>query len=232
LTRALLLDAHGTLVELEPPAPALRRVAAERLGVELTPEQAQAAIAAEIRYYRAHLGEGRDPASVDALRGRCAEELRTALAAEQLLDGIGADVLTEALLASLVFRPYPDAVPALRAARARGIRVVVASNWDASLRDTLGALGFGDCLDGVVTSAEVGAPKPARAVFERALELAGGVSPDRALHVGDSLEEDIAGARAAGIPAVLVARDGRQAPAGVRSVRSLEELLSLPEFAP
>jgi HAD superfamily hydrolase (TIGR01509 family) len=58
----------------------------------------------------------------------------------------------------------------------------------------------------VVTSAEVGLPKPDPAVFRRALELLG-VRPERALHVGDS-ESDETGARAAGMrfaPAPLAA---------------------------
>ena len=77
----------------------------------------------------------------------------------------------------------------------------------------------------MVTSAEVGVAKPGPAIFEHALELAGARAAD-AVHVGDSLENDVAGARAAGIRPVLVARDG-SAPAGVEAIRSLAELPSL-----
>jgi FMN phosphatase YigB (HAD superfamily) len=45
------------------------------------------------------------------------------------------------------------------------------------------------------------------------------------MHVGDSMEHDVAGARAAGLDAVLVARDGAEAPDGVRVVSSLDGLL-------
>jgi putative hydrolase of the HAD superfamily len=45
------------------------------------------------------------------------------------------------------------------------------------------------------------------------------------MHVGDSVEADVAGARAAGLEAVLVARDGAPAPEGVRVVASLDGLL-------
>jgi putative hydrolase of the HAD superfamily len=62
-------------------------------------------------------------------------------------------------------------------------------------------------LDAVVTSAAVGARKPDGPIFARALELAG-CEPDEALHVGDSLVEDGAGARAAGIRALLIDRSG------------------------
>ncbi|HWD63734.1 MAG TPA: HAD family hydrolase, partial [Solirubrobacteraceae bacterium] len=147
--RAVLLDAHGTLLELEPPAPALRRVLAERFGVRITPEQAEAAIAAEVRYYRAHLHEGRDETSVDELRGRCSQVLRDALAAEHVLDQIGAGEFTQTLLAALQFRPYPEVPEVLAELRRRGRRLVVASNWDASLPQTLSTLGLLRELDGV-----------------------------------------------------------------------------------
>jgi putative hydrolase of the HAD superfamily len=231
--RAVLLDAHGTLLELEPPAAALRALMEGRFGVRITAEQAEAAIAAEIRYYRAHLHEGRDEQSVDELRGRCSEVLRQALAAEHLLehalDGIGADEFTRILLAALQFRVYPEVPEVLRELRGRGLRLVVASNWDASLPQTLDLLGLLGDLDGVVTSAECAAPKPEPPVFRRALELAGVPSCD-ALHVGDSPEEDLAGARRSGIEAVLIARDGRPAVPGERSISSLRDLLALPEL--
>ena len=84
--------------------------------------------------------------------------------------------------------------------------------------------GLGALVDATVTSAQCGAAKPDRAVFERALRVAGVAAGD-ALHAGDSLREDVEGARAAGIEPVLVAREGGAvAPPGVRTVRSLTEL--------
>jgi putative hydrolase of the HAD superfamily len=225
--RAVLFDAHGTLLELEPPAPALRALLVARFGVEVTPQQAEAAIAAEVRYYRAHLHEGRDDRSVDELRGRCSEVLREALAAEHLLQAVGVGELTQTLLAALAFRPYPEVRDVLEQLRRRGVRREVASNWDASLPHTLRALGMLDHLDGVVTSAECGAPKPEPPVFERALELAG-VPASAALHVGDSREEDVLGARHAGIEPLLISRQPGPPVAGVRSISSLRELLALP----
>ena len=58
--RAVLLDAMGTLLRLEDPAPRLRAALAARLGVDVGAEAAAAAIRAEIAYYRAHLHLGRD----------------------------------------------------------------------------------------------------------------------------------------------------------------------------
>ncbi|HEX7298347.1 MAG TPA: HAD family hydrolase, partial [Solirubrobacteraceae bacterium] len=74
-----------------------------------------------------------------------------------------------------------------------------------------------------VISAELGVGKPHAAIFRAALERLGTAGP--ALHVGDSIEADVAGARAAGLEAVLVVRDGAAAPDGVRTVSSLAQLL-------
>jgi putative hydrolase of the HAD superfamily len=220
--RALTFDALGTLVRLEPPGPHLRAQLAERFGLQLAPEQAQRAIAAEIAYYRAHLQEGRDADAVLDLRTRCAEELRAALPPAAEL--IPPDQLASALLASLRFSAYPDSHDALRAARARGLRIVVVSNWDVSLHALLARLSLAPLLHGAVTSAEVGVGKPAREIFERALELAGEVEPAAALHVGDDVQADYEGARAAGLRALLLARDGASVPPGIDAIPDLRAL--------
>jgi putative hydrolase of the HAD superfamily len=137
-----------------------------------------------------------------------------------------ADDLQAALLASLRFAPYPEVPGVLRALRAAGARLVVVSNWDVSLHDVLAGTGLRPLVDAVLTSAELGIAKPDPAIFAAALEAAGGVRAAAALHVGDDEEADARGARAAGVPAVLVRRDGRPAPTGVRTIRALDELLA------
>jgi len=216
---AILLDALGTLVALEPPAPRLRAELARRFGLEVSQRQAERAIAAEIAYYRAHLDEGRDSAGLEALRRRCAGVLRTELPGADL----ELEPLVEALLASLRFTAFADVRPALVSARSRGQRLVVVSNWDVSLHGVLRALELEPLLDGILTSAGSGVRKPAPQIFEQALGLAG-VGPDQAIHVGDSLDEDVTGARDAGIEPLLVRRDGGPEVAGVRTISSLGEL--------
>jgi putative hydrolase of the HAD superfamily len=221
--RALLLDAMGTLLELEPPAPRLRRELSQRFGLEISETDAQRAIAAEIAYYRGHLDEGRDAAALAALRSRCAEALRDGLPDDERVAAIDNAALTSVLVASLRFEPFADVRPALAAARAAGRRLVVVSNWDVSLDEVLDRLGLAPMLDGIVTSAAVGARKPSPEIFERALAIAG-VAAHEAVHVGDSLAEDVAGARAAGIEAVLIKRDASPGPPGVRTVATLAAL--------
>ena len=221
MIRALLLDALGTLVRLEPPAPRLREQLRRRAGVEVSVEDAERGFRAEIAYYLEHHTEGRDPASLELLRERCAE----VLASELDLDGVDPAAVRAAMVGSLEFTAFPDAAEALRELRAQGLRLVVASNWDCSLSEVLERAGLRSLVDGVVPSAVVGAPKPDAAVFDQALRLAG-AGPGDALHVGDSRQNDVEGARAAGVRAVLLVREG-EPPPGVEAIRSLAELPSL-----
>jgi putative hydrolase of the HAD superfamily len=193
--KAVLLDGMGTLLRLVPPAPAL----AEQLGVDVA--TAERAFRAEVAYYLEHQLEGSDAARLADLRRRSAD----VLAAAAGVDPAGA---LEALMGSLRFEAFEDAAPALAELRERGLRLVVVSNWDCSLPDVLERVGLLPLVDAVVTSAEVGAAKPAPAVFQAGLDAAG-CDPAEAVHVGDSAENDLEGARAAGIRALLLSRRGR-----------------------
>ena len=216
----VFLDALGTLVWLKPPAPRLRTLLAEE-GYDVSEERAAAAFRAEISYYLEHHLEGSDGERLERLRDRCADEMRKALDMPDLDHATA----RRAMLGSLEFRPYPDVLPALGELRERDLTVVIASNWDCSLPEWLGPAGITELVDGVVTSAEVGAPKPNPRVFERALAVAG-VEPGEALHVGDKVDNDVEGARAAGVRGILVQREG-EPPEGVESISSLSELPAL-----
>lgn len=221
-TRAVLLDALGTLVELDPPAPRLRAALCERTGIDVGEPAAVRAFAAEIDHYLAHHLEGGDEAGLARLHDDCAAVMQVALGVAELDRG----AVRGAMLDSVVFTPFPDAIPALRALRARGLRLVVASNWDRSLGDRLAGAGLAELVDGAVSSAVVGAAKPDPAPLRAALELAG-VAPAEAVHVGDSSVNDVGAARAAGIRPILLARDGSEGPPGVETIASLDQLASL-----
>ena len=196
MVRAVFLDALGTLVELEPPWVSLRA----SFPAEVSDERLERALRTEMAYYRDHAHEGRDEASLAELRERCAG----------IVSGeLGMEVTADQLVDAIRFDAYPDAAPALRELRERGLRLVVVSNWDCSLPTVLERCGLGDLLDGVVSSAAAGARKPDPAIFAPALKLAE-CEPDEALHVGDTPEEDVAGARAAGIRPLLIARAGNR----------------------
>jgi putative hydrolase of the HAD superfamily len=209
-------------VRLEPPAPRLVDELAA-LGFAVEPEAAERAFAAEIAYYVEHHTEGRDQSSLAELRNRCA----AVLADELRVPGLPVPAAREAMLAAIRFEPYADAAPALRELRRGGLRLVVASNWDCSLHEVVDRAGLAELVDAIVTSAETGARKPDPALFEAALAAAG-CEAGEAIHAGDSLENDVAGASAAGVRAVLVDRTGGgPSPPGVPVVAGLRELAAL-----
>ena len=218
--RAALLDALGTLVELERPWPHLVAELRAR-GVDASEDDAKRAMLAEMAYYRRNHDDARDVAGLADLRRRCAEIVRAELAVALPVAEVEA-----AMLAAIRFRPCPEVPGVLAALRERGVARVVVSNWDVSLHGVLERTGLDGLVDAVVTSAEFGAAKPDPAIFARALELAGGVAPADAVHAGDDVAADVEGAIAAGIAPVLVARDGEEAPAGVRAIPTLEGLLA------
>ncbi len=219
----MLLDALGTLVELENPWGALARELRGR-GAAVTVEDARSALLEEFAYYRAHHHEAGDAEGLESLRDRCALVLRNALPSPAR--DLPPSVLREALLAALRFRAFPDAAPALAALRSKGCRLGVVSNWDVSLHAVLRATGLAERVDVVLTSAQEGVAKPDPEIFVRALARLGGVEPQAALHVGDELGSDVRGALAAGLAAVLIDRDGTAGePPGVKVVRSLADLV-------
>jgi len=228
--RVITLDAMGTLVALQDPVPRLVAGLRDR-GAVVSQAAASTALAREIAFYRAGHDAAADAASLARLRAKCASVLRAAL------EAAGADVgalspaaMLAALLGALRFAPYPDVPGALAELRAAGHRLVVVSDWDVSLHEMLRTTGLARLVDGAISSAEAGARKPAPEIFQRALALAqDGDAQGPALHAGDSLELDVAGALAAGLRAVLIARGGVPdgVPGDVAVLASLEGLAEL-----
>lgn len=100
------------------------------------------------------------------------------------------------------------ATRAIASLRRAGLSVVVVTNSDGhgeeNLRDAeicQVGLGPGAPVSAVIDSTRVGSTKPDPGIFRMALERAG-VAPAAAVHVGDMLSTDVAGATAVGIPAV------------------------------
>lgn len=128
------------------------------------------------------------------------------------------------------FALYPGARELLAAARARGLKLGLISNWSERLPRLLAALELTSAFDFVLGSAELRLEKPERAIFELALRRAG-VPPARCLHAGDQPELDARGALAIGIRAVLVDHEGRLAADERRicpvvgSLRELQDLI-------
>ena len=233
MTRAVLLDALGTMLELEHPGPHLADALACR-GIRISDELAGEAMRAEVGHYQAHHHLASTREGLSALRAECARVMLDAVGppASELDAVEGVLVLME----SVRFRAYPDTLPALEALRERGLKLAVVSNWDVSLHDALAQTGIAERVDLALSSAEVGSAKPEPGLLLAALEQLE-VAPADALMAGDTVAGDVAGAQAAGVRPVLVQRSGltglrsagagEAAPEGVAVVGDLRRLVDL-----
>jgi putative hydrolase of the HAD superfamily len=97
---------------------------------------------------------------------------------------------------------YDDTIPTLERLREAGWRHVILSNHVPELRVIVERLGLAALIDAVVNSAETGYEKPHPEAFAIARRAAG--DPEHLWMVGDNPVADVEGARAAGIPALLV----------------------------
>jgi putative hydrolase of the HAD superfamily len=217
---AVLFDAFGTLIALDDPVARLQAALAVR-GEGRSPEQVDRAFREEVGYYREHQDTGRDGESLAELRLRCAAVLRDALRSALSVEDIRG-VLGD----SLRYRVFPDVLPTVDLLTGRGLRLGVVSNWDAGLPEILADVGVADRFTVVAASAVVGARKPDPRIFRQALDALD-CQPGRAIHVGNSWDEDVVGAHAAGLAAVLIDRTGsRGAGHTIRSLVELPELLA------
>lgn len=124
-----------------------------------------------------------------------------------------------------LWRVYEDVIPTLTELKFRGLRLGVISNFDSRLFDLLRDCGLAELFDSVHISTRTGAAKPDAAIFEAALNHHN-IEARQAWHVGDSLNEDIEGAEAAGIKAILIERKNHHAGDPSR-INSLFQLLAL-----
>ncbi len=215
---AVLFDVDFTLFR---PGPELgpegyRRVG-ERHGLVLDPD----------RYAQARLD------SIEALAGERElvhdEEVWVAFT-EQIVLGMGGDpAASRACAVDMVrewerhenFSLYEDALPVLEELRRRGIKIGLVTNGQRDLDEFVAHHSLE--VDAMVGSKAHGRTKPHPSIFVAALADLG-ATPAGSVMVGDSYEDDIQGARALGMRAILLDRDGLHPEEAER----IETLLALP----
>lgn len=136
----------------------------------------------------------------------------------------------KALLRSMrSWQPFPDTAPALRQARAAGLRLVIISNTDRDIIEhTLRHLEVP--FDDVVTAEDCRAYKPSPSVFEQALARIG-EPPERVLHVAFGFKYDIGPAQRLGLRTAWVNRHAEAAPGEPRPDYVWRDLWGLAELA-
>ena len=116
-----------------------------------------------------------------------------------------------------------DVLPSMRRLREGGLQIVVVSNTNSTLRRAFARLGVEPLVDLLIASDEEAVEKPNPRLFHIALDRAG-ANPATTLHCGDLYEVDIVGARAAGLPAVLLDSAGVYGDVDCPRIASMTEL--------
>ena len=203
MLKAVLFDVDFTLVKPGPDlGPEGYQVLGRRFGLELDPARHAEARAAAVEAVERHPELDHD-------------EQVWVLFTERIIRGMGGDsdrahecavAMTRAWEQAENFELFEDTLPVLADLRARGLKLGLVSNTGRDLEAFV--VHHRLDVDAAVSSGVHGKTKPHPAIFEAVLELLG-VSAGDAAMVGDSPDDDIAGARALGIKAFLVDREDR-----------------------
>ena len=123
---------------------------------------------------------------------------------------------------------YNDTIPTLQHLRDAGFKLAIVSNWDTPLDPLTERLGIAHYFDIIVASHDtrVLSAKPDPHIFNYTL-TAVGVSAEETVHVGDTYEADIIGAKNVGIRPILIDRDGTQTGRWHETIQNLSELPEL-----
>ncbi len=118
---------------------------------------------------------------------------------------------------------FPEVESVIQKLKEREFILGIVSNWDARLIPLCEGLSIRKSFDFILASGIVGSSKPHSGIFEEALRLSK-VKPTEAIHIGDSLKDDVKGSQKLGIEAVLVDRSGQKRHP-VHTVKTLSEIL-------
>jgi putative hydrolase of the HAD superfamily len=122
---------------------------------------------------------------------------------------------------------YPEVEETLDTLHSKGFRLVVMSNWDHRLDQTLKELELYRFFEKIYISTRIGYAKPDPKAFRHILEDLN-IPANTLLHIGDTLQEDIIAAQEAGVQSILLDRRGKYAaaslPANLPRISRLSEL--------
>jgi putative hydrolase of the HAD superfamily len=200
--RAIVFDVDFTLARPGPDlGPEGYRRLGLRYGLELDPTRYERARAEAVGELKRHPELDHD------------EEIWV-LFTERIIRGMGgvgatyeaAVEMERAWVKAAHFELYDDALPVLDYLRARELRIGLLSNSSRDLDEFVAHHGL--VVDAVLTSYAHGKSKPHETIFRALLERLG-VAPAEAVMVGDTIEDDVDGAIAIGMRALLLDREGR-----------------------
>jgi len=211
LPKVIFLDAVGTLFGVRGSVGTVYGEVAEKFGVKVAPDTLDSAFYQTFKSAPPLVFPGMNQEEVPKYEFEWWQEvaLRTFHKVGVLHEFLDFSVFFEELFAYFATdKPwivYPDVLPALRTWKRAGIELGIISNFDSRIHAVLSALDLGKFFTSITISAEVGIAKPGTEIFAAGLQKHN-CSGELAWHIGDNLEEDYQGARAAGLRPILIQR--------------------------
>lgn len=232
--RAVFFDLAGTLIKVRGGIGTQYSAVAREFGVEADPKAIDAAFAPSFAAVGRMVFGRPDAAEAASLEKDFWKQVVRLVFAETgalehfRQDDFGRyfDRVFDYFATSAPWMIYPDVVPVLDDLKRRGLILGLITNFDSRVFRLIDALGLAPFIDSVTIPALACAAKPEAGIFEFALarhRLRAG----EAVQVGDSIRDDVEGARAAGLRGVLIDRKDRVGSENVERIRSLEELPAL-----
>lgn len=133
---------------------------------------------------------------------------------------------------AVAYSVYPEVIEVLKALSSAGIQTGIVANWSEDLPALAKRLKIGKYFDFIISSTELRAEKPDRAIFDRVLFRCG-VAAEHSIHIGSDFDRDVNGAINAGMHAILIDRDKNlesQLHEGVKVINSLYDVLDICEL--
>ncbi len=193
--KVVFFDAEGTLFTIYPSVGHIYALVAEKFGLKAAPE------AIKDRFYKIYQARRKswETTPESCFQGWREVFLETMASFGTLKDPEAAfRFCYECFARKEFFRLSPETEETLSFLKQKRLRLAVISNWDERLRRLLSALKLASFFEDMFISCEIGLAKPDPAIFELACQKMK-VKPSQALMVGDNLEDDVLGARKAGL---------------------------------
>lgn len=223
--RAVLFDVKGTLL-YGPTTPELYAELLSMEGFSVSPDEVEDAMRRMPSELMRQYATMRTEEDESAFNARAIPALLSLLGLDDVKTALMLRLIENAYGYSAFYSLYPEVLPVLEKLRQRGLTMAVVSNWLPSLPRLLRDFEIDTYFQAAISGMATGLEKPDPRIFAEALKRIA-IPAAAAIHVGDDLTEDVAGAASTGISPVWLNRTGDPSEPECLTITDLRGLLMI-----